>query len=60
MKITLDIPDGVILAFLNGVEYTNTGMQMFAYHLGSDDFVDGNIVKLPRTPLDTTNQAADL
>jgi len=48
MKITLDIPDGVILAFLNGVEYTNTGMQMFSYQLGSDDFTDGNTVKLPR------------
>lgn len=60
MKITLDIPDGVILAFLNGVEYTSTVMQMFSYQLGSDDFVDGNIVKLPKPPLDTTNQAADL
>lgn len=60
MKITLDIPDGVIAAFLNGIEYTNTGMQMFSYQLGSDDLVDGNIVKFPRPPLDTTNQAADL
>lgn len=60
MKITLDIPDCVILAFLNGVEYTSTGMQMFSYQLGSDDFVDGNLVKLPRLPLDTTKQAADL
>ena len=48
MKFTLDIPDGVILAFLNGVEYTNTGMQMFSYQLGSDDLVNGNTVKLPR------------
>ena len=48
MKITLDIPDGVILAFLNGVEYTNTGMQMFSYQFGSDDLKDGNTVKLPR------------
>lgn len=48
MKITLDIPDEVIAAFLGGIEYTNTGMQMLAYHLGSDDFVDGNTVKLPR------------
>lgn len=28
MKIILDIPDGFILALLNGVEYTSTGMQM--------------------------------
>ena len=48
MKITLDIPDGVILAFLNGDEYTSTGMQTFSYQLGSDDLVDGNTVKLPR------------
>lgn len=48
MKITLDIPDGVILAFLNGVEYTRTGMQMFSYSLDSDDMKDGNTVKLPR------------
>lgn len=48
MKVTLDIPDGVMLAFLNGVEYTNTGMQMFSYQLGSDDLADGNTVKLPR------------
>jgi hypothetical protein len=52
MKITLDIPDGVILAFLNGVEYTSTGMQMFSYQLGSDDFVDGNTVKLPREKME--------
>ena len=48
MKITLDIPDGVVLAFLNGVEYARTGMQMFSYQLDSDDLKDGNTVKLPR------------
>ena len=48
MKITLDIPDGVLLAFLNGVEITATGMQMFSYQLDSDDIQDGNTVKLPR------------
>lgn len=48
MKVTLDIPDGIICAFLNGVEYTDTGMQMFSYQLGSDDLKGGNTVKLPR------------
>lgn len=48
MKITLDIPDGVFVAFLNGVEITETGMQMFSYQLDSDDIKDGNTVKLPR------------
>lgn len=52
MKITLDIPDGVILAFLNGAEYTNTGLQLFSYQLASEDFVDGNTVKLPRDRLE--------
>jgi hypothetical protein len=37
---------------LNGVEYTSTGMQMFSYQLGSDDFVDGNTVKLPREKME--------
>jgi hypothetical protein len=48
MKVTLDIPDGIICAFLNGVEYTNTGMKMFSYQLGGDDLKDGNTIKLPR------------
>ena len=48
MKITLDIPDCIIYAFLNGVEHTDTGLQMFSYQLSSDDLKDGNIVKLPR------------
>lgn len=48
MKITLDIPDGIICAFFNGVEYTRTGMQMFSYQIDGDDLKDGNTVKLPR------------
>ena len=35
MRITLDIPDGIICGFFNCVEHT-------------DDFMDGNTVKLPR------------
>ena len=48
MKIILDIPDGVICAFLNGVKNGNTGLEMFIYQLGSDDLVDGKETKLPR------------
>lgn len=48
MKITLDISDTIICAFLNGVEVTNTGMQMFSFQLDGDDLKDGNTVKLPR------------
>ncbi len=48
MKITLEIPDGVICGFFNCVELTNTGMQLVAYQLGSDDMKDGTTIKLPR------------
>ena len=48
MRITLDISDGTIYGFFNAVEYTNTGLQFVSYQLSSDDFADGNTVKLPR------------
>ena len=48
MRITLDIPDGIICGFFNGVERTNEGLQLVSYQLSSDDFTDGNTVKLPR------------
>lgn len=48
MRITLDIPDGIICGFFNGVERTETGLQLVSYQLSSDDFMDGNTVKLPR------------
>ena len=48
MKITLDISDGVIAGFFNGVEITGYGMQLVSYQLGSDYLKDGNFVKLPR------------
>lgn len=35
-------------SFFNGVEHTNTGLQLVSYQLSSDDFTDGNTVKLPR------------
>ena len=31
MKITLDIPDGIIAGFFNGVEVTAHGMQLVSY-----------------------------
>ncbi len=48
MKITLEINDSIICAFLNGVQLTTTGMAMFSYQLDGDDLMDGNTIKLPR------------
>lgn len=48
MKITLDIPDGIVCAFFNGVERTFAGMNMVSYSLDSDDLHDGAEIKLPR------------
>ena len=48
MRITLDIPDGIICGFFNGVEQTDVGLRLVSYQLDSDDFTDGNTVKLPR------------
>nr|DAG69234.1 MAG TPA: hypothetical protein [Caudoviricetes sp.] len=48
MKITLDIPDGMVCCFLNGVIATLGGMNMVSYPLGSDDLHDGAEIKLPR------------
>ena len=48
MRITLDIPDGIICGFLNCVENTNAVLQLVSYQLSSDDFTDGNTIKLPR------------
>ena len=48
MKITLNIPDGFICCFFNGVQRTFDGLQMVSYSLCSDDMRDGNTIKLPR------------
>lgn len=48
MKITLDIPDGIICAFLNGVRNDGASMALVSYSLDSDDLTDGNTVKLLR------------
>lgn len=48
MKITLEIPNGVVCAFMNGVQYTDDGMAMFSWQMDRDDLRDGNAIKLPR------------
>ena len=48
MRITFDIPDGIICGFFNCIEHTNAGLQLVSYQLSSDDFTDGNTAKLPR------------
>lgn len=57
MKITLDIPDGIIAGFFNGVEVTAHGMQLVSYQLSTDDLKDGNIVKLPREQENSDDEA---
>lgn len=50
MKITLELPDGIAAAFLNGVVWdaTGYGVTLVSYALDSDDLKDGRFVKLPR------------
>ena len=48
MKITLDIPDGMVCGFLNGVVGTRSGLTMVSYSLSSNDLHDGAEIKLPR------------
>lgn len=48
MKITLDIPDGMIGGFLNGVMNTCNGPRFVSYPMDSDDMRDGAEIKLPR------------
>ena len=48
MKITLDLPDGMICAFFCGVEHTGSGLQLASYQISSDDLADGKTIKLPR------------
>ena len=57
MRITLDIPDGIICGFFNCVEHTNEGLQLVSYQLSSDDFTDGNTVKLPREQKEGADRA---
>ena len=57
MRITLEIPEGIICGFFNGVELTYTGLQLVSYQLSSDDLKDGNTVKLPRERKDGDGNA---
>ena len=57
MRITFYIPDGIICGFFNCVEHTNAGLQLVSYQLSSDDFTDGNTVKLPREQKEGADRA---
>lgn len=46
MKITLDIPDNTLCAFLNYVYIDCSGMTMGTHALQSDDLKDGNEIKI--------------
>lgn len=48
MKITLDIPDGMVCGFLNGVVEIRGRLTMVTYALDTDDLHDGAEIKLPR------------
>lgn len=48
MKITLDISNGMVCGFLNGVVETRSGLMMVTYSLGSNDLHDEAEIKLPR------------
>lgn len=46
MKITLEIPDGMLGAFFNGVEESKEGnLQMVTYRLGSSELYDGALIR---------------
>lgn len=45
MKITLDIPDGMICAVFNGVQRIEGGLQLVSFQFSTDDLQDGNILK---------------
>ena len=55
MRIALDIPDGIICGFFNGVERANVGLQLVSYQLSSNYFTGGNAVKLPREQKEGTD-----
>lgn len=47
MKITLDIPDGMVCGFLNGVVEIRGRLTMVSYSLGTNNLHDGAEIKLP-------------
>ena len=48
MRIVLNLPDDILCGFLNGVKMGCSGLELFSYQLGSDDFTNGNEITLPR------------
>ena len=50
VKITLELPDGIVAVFLNGVVWDATGydVTLVSYALDSDYLKDGRFVKLQR------------
>ena len=46
MKITLDIPDGTICAFIDFIRTTNTGLVMQGHSISSDELYDGAVIKI--------------
>lgn len=49
MKITLEIPDGMRGAFLNGIEEDKDGnLQMVSYRLDSSELYNGAEIKFPQ------------
>nr|DAG54834.1 MAG TPA: hypothetical protein [Caudoviricetes sp.] len=51
MKITLDIPDGMVCGSLSGVVETHNKLTMVTYALDSHDLHNGAEIKLPREEL---------
>lgn len=48
MKITLDVPDTTVCAYFCYIRITGKCMKMGCTLLDSDDFVDGNEIKIPK------------
>lgn len=48
MKITLDIPDTTVCAYFCYVNYDSQGASMGCTLLDTDDFVNGNEIKIPK------------
>ena len=48
MKITLELPNEMVCAFVGFVVYEGYKYSMGVSSLDSDDLKDGNVIKLPR------------
>lgn len=48
MKITLDLPDEMVCAFVGFVYYDDYKYSMGVSSLDSADLKDGNVIKIPR------------